>query len=334
MVPCDLPRFSVLALTCALVTTVCGACSSPTSSSAAPIAVSTTTIAFPATAVGATAASSSVTVSTASAATIGVSVNDPVDFQFSTTCTVSLPAGASCPVTVQFHPVVPGALTGWLTIDSTTGKAVVALSGTAIGDPQGNAGSPVSLLQIVTAQPNPFYLVPGQTSQLGASATFADGGGQDVTAVAAWTSSDPGVARVSPAGLITAISGGTAGITVGYQGHNASIRVLVVGAFAIAPGSFAFPPTTVGQQSPVQMFTVTLGGPNVIGSISSSNPAEFTVLSSTCDTTSAHAAGYTCSVGIQFSPIATGPRTAQIAVSSAAPAIGPTGTLTVSGAGQ
>lgn len=296
--------------------------------------MSTTTVAFPTTAVGATAASSTVTVSTASAAVIGVSINDPVDFQFSTTCTVSLPAGASCPVTVQFHPVVPGALTGWLTIDSTTGKAVVALSGTAVGDAPGSAGSPVSLLQIVTAQPNPFYLVPGQTSQLAASATLAAGGNQDVTTLATWTSSDPGVASVSPAGLVTAIGSGTAGITVGYQGHTASIRVLVVGAFAIAPGSFAFPPTTVGQGSPVQVFTVTLGGPNMIGSISSSNPAEFTVLTNTCDTTAVHEAGYACSIGIQFSPIVRGPRTAQIAVSSAAPAIGPTATLTVSGAGQ
>jgi hypothetical protein len=291
-------------------------------------------MAFPTTAVGATAASASVTVSTASDAVIGVGVDDLADFQYSTTCAVSLPAGASCAVTVQFHPVAPGSLTGWLTINSTTGKAVVALSGTATGNPQGNAGSPVSLLQIVTAQPNPFYLVPGQTTQLAASATLAAGGGQDVTAVAAWSSSDPSVASVSPAGLITAISSGTASISVVYQGHNASIRVLVVGTFAIAPGSFAFATTAVGQQSAVQLFTVTLGGPNVIGSISSSNPAEFTVLTSTCGTTAGHEAGYTCSIGIQFSPSATGARRAQIAVNSAAPAIGPPATLTVSGVGQ
>ena len=291
-------------------------------------------MAFPTTAVGATAASSSVTVSTASDAVIGVSVDDLADFQYSTTCTVSLPAGASCAVTVQFHPVVPGSLTGWLTINSTTGKAVVALSGTATGNPQANTGSTVSLLQIVTAQSNPFYLAPGQTTQLAAAATLASGGGQDVTALAAWTSTDPGVASVSPAGLITAISSGTASISVVYQGHNASIRVLVVGTFAIAPGSFAFATTAVGQQSAVQLFTVTLGGPNMIGSISSSNPAEFTVLTDTCDTTTEHAAGYACSIGIQFSPGGAGARRAQIAVTSAAPAIGPTATLTVTGVGQ
>ena len=147
---------------------------------------------FPVTAVGATA-TSSVTVSTTANAVIGVSVNDTrPDFQISTTCTVSLPAGASCPVTVQFHPVVPGTLSGWLTVASSTGNTVVALSGTATGVPPG-AGvvSPLSLLQIVTTQPNPFYLAPRQTSQLAASATLTSGGVQDVTGVVAWSSSGP-----------------------------------------------------------------------------------------------------------------------------------------------
>ena len=313
---------------------MCGGCSSPTSSSTTPIAVSATTIAFPVTAVGATA-TSSVTVSTTSNAVIGVSVNDTADFQISTTCTVSLPAGASCPVNVQFRPVVPGTMSAWLTISSSTGNTVVALSGTATGvPPGGGVVSPVSLLQIVTTQPNPFYLAPRQTSQLAASATLTGGGVQDVTAVVAWSSSDPTVATVSPAGLITAIGGGTASISVAYQGHAASIRVLVVGAFTIAPGSLTFPTTAVGQQAAVQTLTVTLRGPNIIGSVSSSNSAEFTVLSNTCDMTAEHAAGYACTVGIQFSPIAAGPRTAQIAVTSAAPVTGPAATLMVTGLGQ
>ena len=128
--------------------------------------------------------------------------------------------------------------------------------------------------------------------------------------------------------------GGTASISIAYQGHVASIRVLVVGAFAIAPGSLTFPTTAVGQQAAVQTLTVTLSGPNVIGSVSSSNPAEFTVLSNTCDMTMEHATGYACTVGIQFSPVAAGPRTAQIAVTSAAAVTGPTATLTVTGVGQ
>ena len=181
---------------------------------------------FPQVAVGDTA-TASVTLTAAAAETIGVADTDTADFPYSTNCTTAMAAGASCSITVQFHPSVPGSLAAWLSVDSLSGaKTSVALTGTAVGSPPANPSSSI-VLEIETAQPNPFSLAPGQTTQLAAAVVGANGGSQDVTATATWTTSDPTVVTVSPAGLVTAINPGTAGITVTYQGHVASIRVFV-----------------------------------------------------------------------------------------------------------
>lgn len=312
------------------------ACSSPTSSSSAAtgVTVSATTLAFPATAIGQSAIAA-LSVSTTSDATIGISDSDTADFPYSTTCTVSLPAGASCPVTVEFQPVQPGVLSADLTITSSTGKTTVALSGTATGTASARPSSDVQLLQILTAEPNPFYLAPGQTAAMRASALLADGTAQDVTTAAAWSSSDASVASVSPSGVITAMAGGGASVTVEYQGHIASIRVLVAGSVAISPSAFAFPPTSVGQRSDVATFTVSIGGggPNMLASIASSDPIAFPVVSTTCDETKVQPTGYTCIVVAFFNAMSAGPHSAQIAVTSVEPSPATT-MLTVTGTGR
>jgi uncharacterized protein YjdB len=221
----------------------CDGCSSTASPSSTPINVSTASVAFPTTAVGDTS-TSVVTLSTTSAQTIGLSDSDTADFPYSTNCAVSMPAGSTCSVYLQFHPTTVGALSAFLTVNTTaaTKGTPIALTGTGVGTaPTFNPSSPLTLLQIVTTEPNPFYLSPGQTNQLMASATSTTGGAQEVTGLANWMSSAPGIVSVSPAGLVTAIAGGTANISVSYLGHSASIRVVVVGSFTIAPGLVGVP---------------------------------------------------------------------------------------------
>ncbi len=133
---------------------------------------------------------------------------------------------------------------------------------------------------------------------------------------------------------MTAIGSGTTNISAWYQGHTASIRAIVVGTVTIAPRSFTFAPTGVGQQSSTETFTITYNGPNLLGSISSSDPIEFSVDRTTCDEANAHSAGYTCTFDVTFNPMTTGTRSAQIAVATAQPAPGAVSTVTVSGIGQ
>ncbi|HEY6357758.1 MAG TPA: Ig-like domain-containing protein, partial [Vicinamibacterales bacterium] len=58
----------------------------------------------------------------------------------------------------------------------------------------------------------------GQTSQLVATAMFANGTSQVVTNQARWLSSNPTVATVTTSGLVAALTYGTAVVTATYQG--------------------------------------------------------------------------------------------------------------------
>jgi hypothetical protein len=67
-----------------------------------------------------------------------------------------------------------------------------------------------SALQIRATGDASGPLETGQTRQLSATATQSTGATSDVTQQAAWQSSAPGVATVSPAGLVTAVAEGDA----------------------------------------------------------------------------------------------------------------------------
>ncbi|MDX6229953.1 MAG: hypothetical protein QOI76_3343 [Frankiales bacterium] len=101
--------------------------------SSATLSTSPSSLTFGSTTVGATSGTQTVTVSntgTAAAAVSGVSVTG--DFAQTNTCGSSLAAGASCSVSVTFHPTASGPRTGTLTVTSnaTNSPTNVALSGT------------------------------------------------------------------------------------------------------------------------------------------------------------------------------------------------------------
>jgi len=72
----------------------------------------------------------------------------------------------------------------------------------------------------------PTIVPTGQTSELTASASTSSGK-QVVTSGVTWQSSNPGVASVSDAGILTAIAPGTVTITASYQGVTGSLTVTV-----------------------------------------------------------------------------------------------------------
>ncbi|SDI41165.1 Ig-like domain (group 2) [Sinosporangium album] len=68
-------------------------------------------------------------------------------------------------------------------------------------------------LEVTPAAPS---VVIGATSQLAATATYPDTATRNVTAAAAWSTSNPAIATVSAAGLVTGVAAGTATITATY----------------------------------------------------------------------------------------------------------------------
>src|SRR5712691_5119594 len=75
----------------------------------------------------------------------------------------------------------------------------------------------------------------GQTSQLTATATMSNGTTQDVTAQAAWQSSNTSVVIVSGSGVATGVAAGEADVTVAFSGASGSLHVkLQARTFAVA----------------------------------------------------------------------------------------------------
>jgi hypothetical protein len=86
-------------------------------------------------------------------------------------------------------------------------------------------------------------LEPGQTRQLAATATLSTGTTSDVSTQAAWLSSAPGVATVSAAGLVTAVTEGDAEISATFQSVRGTAAVGVRRlrcAVTISPATAAF----------------------------------------------------------------------------------------------
>ena len=90
--------------------------------------------------------------------------------------------------------------------------------------------APVSALNIVPAT---LSLAPGTSSQLQAIATLSDGRMQDLTAIIAWSSTQPGIASVSSGGLVTALQVGSTTILAGGNGVTGSVSLTVAAPTAL-----------------------------------------------------------------------------------------------------
>lgn len=88
-----------------------------------------------------------------------------------------------------------------------------------------NAGLEVTAITISGA-PSTF-LAPAKSAQLVAKATYSDNSVRDVTTTVSWSTSDPNVLVVSPAGLLTAVAPGRADATATMLGQTGTVAVQV-----------------------------------------------------------------------------------------------------------
>jgi uncharacterized protein YjdB len=72
-------------------------------------------------------------------------------------------------------------------------------------------------------------LVAGATAQFTATVTMSDGTTSNVTTASAWQSSNPAVATVSAAGVVTALTDGQVTITATYQSLDATDATQIIG---------------------------------------------------------------------------------------------------------
>jgi Bacterial Ig-like domain (group 2) len=90
-----------------------------------------------------------------------------------------------------------------------------------------STSTPTPTVSGVVVTGNGAFTSKNQTSQLTATANLSDSTHQDVSTIAAWSSSNPAVASVSSTGLVTAVSFGTATISANYQGAQGSLSAII-----------------------------------------------------------------------------------------------------------
>lgn len=93
-----------------------------------------------------------------------------------------------------------------------------------------------------------FTLAVGQSTQYNAIASLSDGTTQNVTPMAAWSSSNTAVATVSAGGVVTAVGAGNATVRASYQG------------FASSPTVTVSAPACTVSVSPISLGVVASGG--------------------------------------------------------------------------
>jgi O-glycosyl hydrolase len=87
-----------------------------------------------------------------------------------------------------------------------------------------SAGSVLSSIALVPAN---LTLFPSGTGQLAALGIFSNGATTNLTAQTTWSSSNPSVASVTPAGLVTGVSPGSATISASLLGLTGSVSLAV-----------------------------------------------------------------------------------------------------------
>ena len=163
--------------------------------------------------------------------------------------TANIETGATQAFTATGH--YDDATTDDLTFDvtwasSNTGTASINSSGIATGQGEGAAGISASLdgvtsnaatlnvtdpppptLESITVAPGSVTLAVGESQALTATGNYSDSSTQDLTAQAAWSSSNTGVAAVA-GGVVTAAANGAASVTASFDGLTSNAAAVTV----------------------------------------------------------------------------------------------------------
>ncbi|MGA3322933.1 MAG: kelch repeat-containing protein, partial [Terriglobia bacterium] len=133
------------------------------------------------------------------------------------------------------------------------GSATVsACAGTVCGLTTVTAG-PVALVSIAVTPVNPSITL-GNMQQFTATGTYSDGSTQNLTSVASWSSSAPGVATITSGGLATGVALGTSTISATMSGMIGSTTLTVAPvlvSIAVTPAN----PSIIADNT--QQFTAT-----------------------------------------------------------------------------
>jgi hypothetical protein len=233
----------------------------------------------------------------------------------------TLPASATCQVTVRFYPRTTGPATGALTITQGTATAVANITANGIaGASITVAGTADFGTVIATRTQDRTFTITNTGAVATANLSYSLSGArysiQSTTCPATGTmplaagASCTITARFAPSQADSTTTAFTGTLTAGQgaQTVNTAITGRVGSQLTLTPATASFV-TPVGVTSSTSRFTVTNVGLNPTGSITvaaGSFSAEFPITNNTCATL---AAGATCTFDVAFAPTANVDRT-------------------------
>ncbi|MDR3704234.1 MAG: choice-of-anchor D domain-containing protein, partial [Candidatus Sulfopaludibacter sp.] len=285
---------------------------------------------FPGTIVGQNSTAQTVTIAnTGDLPLTSIAASVSGAFQVSSNCGTQLVAQSVCNLSVVFTPTQAGVQTGTLTVSDLLRTQTVNLFGTGLLPPAFTA-TPASLsfmAQQVGVPSSPQTLTVTNSGGAamadvgfqftGAAATsYALGTNTCGTALNSGSSCTvqviftPAASGGSAATLV--LSSSTLGVTplsVPLNGNGT-----VTTGLGASPTKLTFPSTITGSSSAAQTVTVTNTGSFAATSLTLTTAAPFSLTQNTC--TSSLAAGASCTVGVLFTPTASGTATGTLAVAS------------------
>ncbi len=328
-----------------------------TGTGAAPVAsLSPSTLSFSA-AAGTTSAAQTVTLSNTGSVPLAITgITAPSSplmglFNETSNCGASLPAGASCTISVTFAPVTTGSVTGNILVaDNATGSPqIMSLSGTGTPAPLpiaslspsslsfsatvgttsaaqtvtlSNTGKAPLAISGITAPSSPLMGVFNETSNCGASLAAGASCAISVTFSPATTGSVTG-------NILVADNATGSPQTMSLSGTGTAAPLPVA---SLSPSSLSFS-ATVGTTSAAQTVTLSNTGkaPLAITGISAPSSPLMGLFNETSNCGASLPAGASCTISVTFTPATTGSFTGNILVTDNA--TGSPQTMSLSGTG-
>lgn len=301
--------------------------------------------------VGQTSAAVTATLSNNTGESItGLSITASGEFNETNTCGSTLANGSSCTLSVTVTPVLPGPLTGSISISgalsgggtlATThlrpqsgGSSVLAGLALAGGGDRAltfNASTlSFSSTAVGTTSAGQVLTVTNTGSSAATSLTVSSTAGFPYTTTCSATLAASGTCTVTVTFAPTLSGTQTGTLTVAAAGGleaMAALSGVAANGLAISPASLSFAATGVGVASAAQSVTISNGNGTALAISSITASGDF---SQTNNCPASLAAGANCSVSVTFKPSATGPRSGTLTVVSSAA----TQTVALSGTGS
>ena len=240
------------------------------------------------------------------------------------TCGATLAVGKKCKISVTFTPTQLGPLAGTLTITDNADNSpqTVPLSGTGIPSATLTPATATYAKQAVgtTSSPKTFTLTNNQTFAL-TSIAISTTGDFAVSATACSTSLAPKAkCTISVTFSPTTTGNRTGQLSVSDSADNSPQTAALSGTGVVpatlTPLSATYAAQAVGTTSAAKTFTLTNSQSVALTGVAISTTGDFAVSTTTCATSLA--ANSKCTIGVTFTPQATGTRTGQLSVSDSA----------------